>query len=302
MRVGFVGLGIMGTPMATGVLSSGFPISVHDINEETVEKLARKGATPARSPAEAAEGADVLITMLPGPPQIEAAMLGPGGALAAMQPGSAWIDMSSSNATTAQRVIDAADPAHFTVLDAPVTGGVAGAQEGTLQIFVGGEKEAFEKHLPVLESMGDPDRIFHVGGRGTGYTVKLCVNLLFFIHVAGGAEVLALGTKAGVDLAVLHRSLVGSGASSRFLERDMLSVFEGDYREYFRLALACKDIGLAVDLGRENGVPLEVSALVEQVHRRAFAQYGDGGQLFAVKLLEDLTQISLRTRGAGSSG
>jgi 3-hydroxyisobutyrate dehydrogenase len=142
--------------------------------------------------------------------------------------------------------------------------------------------------------MGDPDRIFHVGGRGAGYTVKLCLNLLFFIHVAAGAEVLTLGTKAGVDLDVLHRLLVESGASSRFLERDMLSVFEGDYREYFRLALACKDLGLAVELGRENGVPLKVSALVEQIHRRALAQYGDGGQLFAVRLLEDLTQVSLR--------
>jgi 3-hydroxyisobutyrate dehydrogenase len=295
MRVGFVGLGLMGAPMAAGVLSSGFPVSAYDINEEAVKELARRGAVPARSPAEAAERADVLITMLPGPPQIEAAMLGPKGALAAMQPGSAWIDMSSSSFTTAQRIVDAAGQADFAMLDAPVTGGVPGAQERTLQIFVGGDKEVFERHLAVLGAMGDSDRIFHVGGRGAGYTVKLCLNLLFFIHVAGGAEVLALGTKAGVDLDVLHRALVGSGASSRFLERDVLSVFEGDYREYFRLALACKDLSLAVDLGRENGVPLEVSALVEQVHRRALAQYGDGGQLFAVRLLEDLAQVSLRT-------
>jgi 3-hydroxyisobutyrate dehydrogenase len=284
----------MGTPMATGILSSGFPVNAYDVDEGVVEEFARKGATPARSPAEAAEEADVLITMLPGPPQIEAAMLGTEGALATMRPGSAWVDMSSSNITTARRVIDAAGSNRFAMLDAPVTGGVMGAQEGTLQIFVGGEKEVFERHLPVLKAMGDSDRIFHVGGRGAGYAVKLCLNLLFFIHVAASAEVLTLGTKAGVDLDVLHRLLVGSGASSRFLERDMLSVFEGDYREYFRLALACKDLSLAVELGRENGVPLEISALVEQIHRRALAQYGDGGQLLAVKLLEDLTQISLR--------
>ncbi len=113
--------------------------------------------------------------------------------------------------------------------------------------------------------------------------------------MAAGAEVFTLGTKAGVDLDVLHRLLVGSSASSRFLECDMLSLFQGDYRAYFRLAPACKDLSLAVDPGRENGVPLEVSALVEQIHRRALAQYGDGGQLFAVRLLENLTQISLRT-------
>ena len=294
MRVGFVGLGRMGTPMATGILSSGFPVNAYDVDEGMVEEFARKGATPARSPAEAAEEADVLITMLPGPPQIEAAMLGTEGALATMRPGSAWVDMSSSNITTARRVIDAAGSNRFAMLDAPVTGGVMGAQEGTLQIFVGGEKEVFERHLPVLKAMGDSDRIFHVGGRGAGYAVKLCLNPLFFIHVAASAEVLTLGTKAGVDLDVLHRLLVESGASSRFLERNMLSVFEGDYREYFRLALACKDLSLAVELGRENGVPLEISALVEQIHRRALAQYGDGGQLLAVKLLEDLTQISLR--------
>ncbi len=113
--------------------------------------------------------------------------------------------------------------------------------------------------------------------------------------MAAGAEVLTLGTKAGVDLDVLHRLLVGSGGSRRFLERDMLSVFQGDYRQYFRPALTCKDLRLAVDLGRKNGVPLQVSALVEQIHRRALAQYGDAGQLFAVRLLEDLTQIFLRT-------
>jgi len=113
--------------------------------------------------------------------------------------------------------------------------------------------------------------------------------------VAAGAEVLTPGTKADVDLDVLHRLLVGSGASRCSLERDILSVFQGDYREYFRLTPACKDLSLPVALGRKNGVPLQVSALVEQIHRRALTQYGDAGQLFAVRLLEDLTQISLRT-------
>jgi 3-hydroxyisobutyrate dehydrogenase len=128
-----------------------------------------------------------------------------------------------------------------------------------------------------------------------GCAVKLCLNLLFFIHLAADAEVFTPRTKAGVDLDVLHRLLVGSGGSRRFLECDILSVFQGDYREYFRLTPACKDPSLAVDPCRENGVPLEVSALVGQIHRRALTQYGDGSQLFAVRLLEDLTQISLRT-------
>ena len=128
-----------------------------------------------------------------------------------------------------------------------------------------------------------------------GCAVKLCLNLLFFIHLAAGAEVLTPRTKAGVDLDVLHRLLVGSDGSRRFLECDMLSVFRGDYRQYFRPALACKYLSLPVALGRKNGVPLEVSALVERTHRRALDQCGDAGRLFAVRLLEDLTQISLRT-------
>ena len=133
--------------------------------------------------------------------------------------------------------------------------------------------------------MGDPDRIIHVGGNGAGYTVKLMINLLWFGHLAATAEVLAVGVRAGVDLATLRRCLLASPAASNFLERDVLSVLErGDYDDSFALALACKDLGLAVDLARQSGVPAEVSALVEQIYRRARAQYGDdGGEMLPIK-------------------
>jgi 3-hydroxyisobutyrate dehydrogenase len=135
-----------------------------------------------------------------------------------------------------------------------------------------------------------------VGGNGAGYTVKLMINLLWFAHLTATAEVLAVGTAAGVDLATLRRCLLASPAASNFLDRDVLPVLQGgDYDEGFALALACKDLGLAVDLARDTGVPAEIGALVEQIYRRARAQYGDaGGEMLPIKLLEDLTGIPLR--------
>jgi len=185
------------------------------------------------------------------------------------------------------------------VVDAPVSGMVKGALSGRLQIFVGGETADVERVRPVLACMGDPERIIHVGPRGAGYAVKLCINLLWFIHVAGTAEVLQMGVRAGVDLDLLQRSLAASPASSLVVERDILPVWQGDYDESFTLDLVTKDLGLAVDLGRETGTPMEVSALVEQLHRRARALYGDkAGELSAVRLYEDATGTLLRPASA----
>ena len=222
-------------------------------------------------------------------------MLGEHGALEAMRAGTLWMDMSTSSPAVARRVIERARPRGVGVLEAPVSGMARGAISGTLQIFVGGDKQLFEQVRPVLEAMGDPRRIFLIGPNGAGYAVKLLINLLWFVHAVATSEVLVLGKRAGVDLEILHRSLVSSPANSNFLEHDVLSVFQGDYDEAFSLALVCKDLGLAIDLGRELGVPLELSALVEQIYRRARATYGDrGGEMLAVKLLEDLTGTPLR--------
>ena len=182
------------------------------------------------------------------------------------------------------------------ILDAPVSGMAAGAKAGTLQIFVGGEEATYHRVRPLLEAMGDPERILYVGVHGSGYTVKLMLNLLWFAHLVATAEVLTIGTRAGVDLATLRRCLLASPAASNFLEHDVLSVLrDGDYDESFALALACKDLGLAVDLAGHVGVPAELSALVEQIYRRARAQYGDlGGEMLPIKLYEDLTRTPLR--------
>src|SRR5437879_13109340 len=262
MQVGFIGLGNMGNPMCQNLLKAGFPLVVNDVRSEAAANLTAAGAICAASPADVACAVDVLITMLPGPSQVEAVMLGEHGALEAMRAGTLWMEMSTSSPAVARRVIERARPRGVGVLEAPVSGMARGAIAGTLQIFVGGDKQLFEQVRPVLEAMGDPRHIFLIGPNGAGYAVKLLINLLWFVHAVATSEVLVLGKRAGVDLEMLHRSLVASPANSNFLEHDVLSVFQDDYDKAFSLALDCKDLGLAIDLGRELGVPLELSALI----------------------------------------
>ncbi|HYM84096.1 MAG TPA: NAD(P)-dependent oxidoreductase [Candidatus Dormibacteraeota bacterium] len=295
MRVGFIGLGRMGAPMAANILRAGHELVVNDVRREAAEPLVGAGARWADSPRETAGASDVLVTMLPGPPEVEAVMFGPDGAFDGLAAGSAWIDMSTSTPAAGARAAGLGRQRGIAVLDAPVSGMVKGATSGTLQIFVGGETADYERLRPLLGSMGDPERIFHAGPKGAGYAVKLCLNLLWFIHVAAAGEVLELGVRAGVDLETLRRSLAASPATSAVIERDILPVWQGDYDEAFTLDLVTKDLGLAIDLGRAVGVPMEVSALVEQLHRRARAVYGDkAGELSAVRLLEDATGTYLR--------
>ena len=296
MKVGFVGLGHMGAPMSRNILAAGHDLIVHDLNPVAAADLVAAGAAWAASPREAARDRDVAIIMLPGPRQVAEVLLGRAGLLDGLPPGAVWIDMSTSVPAIADQVRAVAERRDIEVLDAPVSGMVSGAEAGTLQIFVGGRDGTYQRVRPLLEAMGDPERILHVGAHGTGYTAELMINLLWFAQLTATAEVLSVGTAAGVDLATLRRCLLASPAASTFLERDVLPVLErGDYDESFTLALAGKDLSLAMDVAREAGVPVEVSAVVEQIYRRARAQYGDaGGGMLPIKLLEDLTGTPLR--------
>ncbi len=295
-RVGFIGLGNMGGPMCGHLVSAGFDVTAFDIDAAAVERLRAAGARAAPDAADCARGADVVITMLPAPPQVDQVWLGAGGVMAAMEGGSLAIDMSTSSTAVGARVVQAARAGGVDVLDAPVAGQSIGAQAGTLAIYVGGSEAAFARARPLFEAMGDPDRIFHLGGHGAGYTVKLLLNLLWFIESVAVGEVLTVGVRAGVSLDRLHAALVGSPANSVFLERDVRMVLDdGDYDEAFPMRLVTKDLGLAVDLAREVGLPVELSALVEQIHRRARAAYGDdAGEISAVRLYEDLAGTRLR--------
>jgi 3-hydroxyisobutyrate dehydrogenase len=303
MRVGFIGLGRMGGPMCGNVLAAGHDLIVHDTRAAAAAPLLAAGATWAATSREAAADREIVITSLPAPRDVDDVLLGAAGLLDGLEPGSIWVDMSTSVPQVADRVRVLAEPRGIAVVDAPVSGMTAGARAGTLQIFVGGTELDYHRVRPVLEAMGDPDRISHVGPHGAGYTVKLMPNLLWFAHLCATAEVLSIGVAAGVDLGTLRASLLASPAASHFVEADVLSVLrDGDYDEGFALALACKDLGLAVDLARATGVPAELSALVEQIYRRARAQYGDaGGEMLPIKLIEDLTGTPLRLPAAAAA-
>ena len=296
MRVGFVGLGNMGGPMCGHLVAAGFDVTAFDLNSEALGRLVEVGARAGASVADCARGADVLITMLPAPPQVEAVLLGEGGGISALEPGAVSIDMSTSSTAVGARVLAAARERRVEVLDAPVAGQSIGAKAGTLAIYVGGPDAAFERARPLFEAMGDPERIFHLGPHGAGYTVKLLLNLLWFIQSVAVGEVLSVGVRAGVSLDRLHGALVGSPANSVFLERDVRMVLDdGDYDEAFPMRLVTKDLGLAVDLARDVGVPVELTALVEQIQRRARALYGDdAGEISAIRLYEDLAGVKLR--------
>jgi len=298
-RVGFIGLGNMGGPMCGHLVAAGYEMTVFDVNPDAVTRLVDAGARAARSVADCARGAEAMITMLPAPPQVEAVWLGEGGALAALDPGSIAIDMSTSSTAVGARVVREAGSRGIEVLDAPVAGQSIGARAGTLAIYVGGGDPAFERARELFNVMGDRERVFHVGPAGAGYTVKLLLNLLWFIQSVAVGEVLSVGVRAGVSLDRLHGALVGSPANSVFLERDVRMVLDdGDYDEAFPMRLVTKDLGLAVDLAREVGVPVELTALVEQIHRRARTLYGDSaGEISAVRLYEDVAGVRLRLGG-----
>jgi len=295
MRIGFIGLGHMGSPMTKNIIKSGFDTVVFDLNEKAVSELVALGASAAATPKELAHQVDVVITMLPGPAQVREVIAGPGGVLEGMKKGSTWIDMSTSSPGLGRELAPKIAAMGVGQLDAPVSGMAKGAISGTLQIFVGGDEDLYKQMLPVLEAMGDPARIFRIGPVGAGHTVKLILNLLWFEHAIAAAEAFVMGSLAGIDIDVLQKALVASPANSNFIEHDINSVFVGDYDESFAMRLVCKDLGLAVDMGRDLGVPVEMAALTEQVHRRAMRQYGEnGGEMLAVKLYEDLMGIQLR--------
>ena len=298
-RVGFIGLGNMGGPMCSHLVRAGFSVTAFDRSSDALERVVSAGARGAGSAVDCAAGVEAVITMLPAPPHVESVLLGAGGedgVIAALSPGTVAIDMSTSSVAVGSRVLAAARARGVEVLDAPVAGQSIGAQAGTLAIYVGGSDSVFERARPLLLAMGDAARVFHVGGNGAGYTVKLLLNLMWFIESVAVGEVLTVGVRAGVSLEKLHAALVGSPANSVFLERDVRMVLDdGDYDEAFPMQLVTKDLGLAVDLARDVGVPVELTALVEQIHRRVRNLYGDdAGEISAVRLYEDLAGVRVR--------
>jgi len=300
--VGLIGLGHLGKPVAVNLLAAGYRLVVHSLSRSEADDLIARGADWAESAAEVGAAADVVITVLPGPRQVREIVIGSGGVLARMRPGSTLIDMSTSSAEVAHEILALAGPRGVGVMEAPVSfiaKAPIGASRSTasLQVFVGGTAEDFTRHLPLLRALGGiDDQVVHAGPNGAGYAIKVLLNLLWFIHAAGTSEVLVMAAKLGVDLRALQRALCASPAQSNFLQYDVNGVLEaGDYDDGFTIDLVCKDLGLALELGERTGVDVQVSRLVEQLHRRALEAYGPrSGEMSVVKLYEDAAGLRLR--------
>ena len=297
--IGLLGAGRMGMPMCVNLVRAGHVVVAHDLRTELQAPVSASGARWASTAAEAAAAADVLITMLPGPNEVAEAMVGAGGALAAMRRGSTWIDTSSNASALAEPIRALAGERGVDVLDAPVGGGVDAAQDAMLAFYVGGSAEVLDRHRGVFDALGDPRRLVHVGGPGTGYTTKLLVNLLWFGQAVATAEALLLGKRAGIDLGVLRGALADSAAASRFVSSDLDALFAGDYLTSFELDRCCEELANVTAQAHELGVPFELSDLVERIHLRALARYGPvGGELLSVALLEEQAGTLLRADGA----
>lgn len=293
--IGLIGLGNLGNPMALSALSAGYEMVVHSLAKDEAANLLERGARWAESVAEVGAQSDVVITVLPAPKHVREIMIGAGGALEQMKPGSTFIDMSTSSVDVANEIMALAEPRGISVMEAPVSflakAPIGESRTGaSLQIFVGGARADFDKHLPLFEALGGmPGQIYYAGSNGAGYGIKVLLNLLWFIHAAGTSEVLAMAAKLGLDLHVVQQALCSSPSQSNFLQYDVNSVFEsGNYDDGFTIDLVCKDLQLALGLGEKTGIDIPVAKLVEQLHQQALNQYGPkSGEMSVVKLYED---------------
>ncbi|GLW05059.1 2-hydroxy-3-oxopropionate reductase [Microtetraspora sp. NBRC 13810] len=268
--VGFIGLGIMGGPMADNLLRAGFAVVGYDLAEDSLKRLEAAGGRVGATVAETIAGADVVITMLPDSPHVEEVALGPGGILENAGEGLLYIDMSTIRPDTSLRVAEAAAAKGVRVLDAPVSGGEKGAVDGTLSIMAGGEADAFEAARQVFDVLGTT--VVHVGPAGSGQTVKAANQLVVGGTYALIAEAIVLLEKSGVDA---HRGLdvlAGGLAGSRILELKRTTMINRQFKPGFRIDLHHKDMGIALAAAREAGVALPVTGVIAQLIAAARAQ------------------------------
>jgi 2-hydroxy-3-oxopropionate reductase len=292
--VGFIGLGIMGKPMAHNLLHAGFPLVVHSRSQPPVEELVAAGATAAQSPRQVAEQSQVVITMLPDSPDVELVALGPAGLIEGAHPGLIYVDMSTIAPGTAVRVAQALAANGVRCLDAPVSGGDVGARQGTLSIMVGGDEETFHAVQPVFAALGKSAIL--CGPIGAGQTVKACNQVLVAVTIAGVSEALVLGAKAGVDPARILQVLSGGLARCGVLENRGQRMIHGDFRPGFRVRLHYKDLNIIRQAGREYGVPLPVTAEVHELFTMAMTrQRGELDHTGLLTVLEELAGTEART-------
>ena len=262
-QIGFVGLGIMGKPMARNLMNAGYQLTVYDIVGEAVEELATEGATPASSSSEVSAGTDKIITMLPDSADSERAILGPGGVLEGARAGSVVIDMSSIAPSMSQKIFAACAEKGVEMLDAPVSGGEPGAVAGTLAIMVGGKQEVFDQCFDMLQVMGG--NVVLTGDVGAGNITKLANQIIVAANIEALSEALVLAQKAGVDPERVFNAIRSGLAGSNVMEAKAPMMLERNFRAGFRIRLHQKDLRNVLQTAQELNVPLPVTALVQQM-------------------------------------
>jgi len=288
MNIGFIGLGTMGGPMAGRLLAAGHTLTVHNRTREREEELAARGAKRAASPADCAAGNEVVFTMVADTPDVGSVVLGSGndvGAIAGLKPGAVLVDMSTISPAFTRELAERLAAGGVAMLDAPVSGGSEGAENGTLSIMVGGDEAVLERLLPVLELLGKT--ITHVGRSGAGQVAKAVNQVIIAGTYAAVAEGLALAQAADIDVVAAHKALTGGAAGSWVLQNRAKNMIDGSYPLGFRTRLHRKDLGIALGAAREAGVSMPVAAYVEQLETSLISRgFGD----------EDVSNIARITR------
>ena len=289
--IGFIGLGIMGRPMAKNLLNAGHSLVVHSRSRGPVDEVVAAGAKAASSPKEVAAQSDVLITMLPNSPDVEQVALGPNGIIEGARRGLIFADMSTISPIVSQKIGKALEAKGVAMLDAPVSGGEKGAIDGALSIMVGGDKAVFEKVLPIFQAMGKT--ITLLGPLGFGGFTKLANQIIVAVNLTALAEALTLGKKAGLDRELLLTALAGGLAGSKCLEQKKSNYIAGTYNPGFKIDLHYKDLGLIMESASALGVPVPTTAVVQQLFS-ALRVKGRGGldHSGVITLLEDLAGAS----------
>ena len=286
-RIGFIGLGVMGKPMAMNLLKAGYPMTVWNRTRSKMNDLLAEGAEGADSPKEVAEKSEVVITMVTDSPDVEEVVLGPNGVIHGVRPGLILIDMSTISPSVARKVAEKLAEKGVKMLDAPVSGGEIGAIKGTLSIMVGGPKEAFDECLPILEVLGK--RITYMGPNGMGQTTKLCNQVICALNIQAVCEGLMLGAKAGLDLKKLLDVVTAGAAGSWMLSNLGPKMVERDFRPGFKIRHQQKDLRLVLSFAAELGLPLPGTALVQQMLRAVEAEgLGEKGTQAAIVAMEKL--------------
>ena len=293
MHYGYIGLGNLGGHLAHSLVKKGYKVTVFDLDRSLADRHIKDGAQWASSPAELAARVDAVFTCLPSPVVSEKVLA---EILTTLKPGSSWIENSTNGRDEMQRLAAMAAKKGVKVLEAPVTGGVHLAARGEITVLVGGEKDLFELHKPALETIGK--KIFHMGPIGSAAVIKVITNMLAFIHLVADAEALMLAKRGGLDLAQAWHAITASSGTSFVHETEGQLILNGSYDIAFTMDLALKDLGFAMNFGKEFGVPLDLASMTQQTFMKGKAAYGGAAQSTQIaKLLEDLLHTDLRAPG-----